>query len=183
MPWSTTPSRKYSPWMRLPISLPCMSVNAVTIVSIVPASTSCRSSSSVSIPRTLPGPPVRGADPSRRSAATCAVSVAGGFTTPGDPLSPLRSCQHSHPCSARHGRDGGANSSRVRASAGLAPADGIEAEGLGQSLALRVHGGGTAGAVVPDGLLRGAVSPVDLEGRRVVRLHVLVGVVGRFEEV
>jgi hypothetical protein len=37
-----------------------MSVNAVTTVSIVPASISLRSSSTVSIPRTVPGPPGRG---------------------------------------------------------------------------------------------------------------------------
>src|SRR2546430_2217866 len=53
MPCAITSSTKYSPWMRFPIRRPCMSVNAVTTVSIVPASISFRSSSTVSIPRTV----------------------------------------------------------------------------------------------------------------------------------
>src|SRR5439155_20745681 len=167
--------------MRLPISRPCMSVNAVTIVSIVPAPISWRRSSSVSIPRTLPGPPVRDPEPSRRSAPTCAVSVAGGFTTPSDPPSRPRSCQLSH--RARCGLGPTRASSNDRKLALLAPAHRIEAERLGQRLALGLRHGRAAGAVAPDGLLRSAVSPVDLERRRVVLFDVLVGVVGSLEKV
>src|ERR687885_222392 len=65
MPCSVISSRKYSTWMRLPNSRPCMSVKAVTTVSIVPASASARSSSSVSIPTLPPGPPGRAASLSR----------------------------------------------------------------------------------------------------------------------
>src|SRR6476469_8434922 len=38
-PWAMTPSRNAWPWTRLPISRPCMSVNATTIVSTVPSRT------------------------------------------------------------------------------------------------------------------------------------------------
>src|ERR671931_2485031 len=55
MPWSTESSRKNSACMRLPISRPCMSVNATTTVSIAPDPTSARSSSSLSTPETLIG--------------------------------------------------------------------------------------------------------------------------------
>src|SRR5215212_8126222 len=43
-PWSMTPLRKASPWTRLPMSRPCMSVMATTIVSIFPSRTDCSSS-------------------------------------------------------------------------------------------------------------------------------------------
>src|SRR5690242_16937377 len=65
MPLSVTSSRKYSTWMRLPNSRPCMSVKAVTTVSIVPASASDRSWASDSIPTAAPGPPGRAACLSR----------------------------------------------------------------------------------------------------------------------
>src|SRR3954447_25350886 len=60
-PCSTTSSRKYSIWMRLPNRRPCMSVNAATTVSIAPDSASPVSSSSESIPAVPPGPPGRSA--------------------------------------------------------------------------------------------------------------------------
>src|SRR5438105_4438566 len=47
--------------MRLPNSRPCMSVNAVTTVSTVPACASLSRSRIESIPATAPGPPGRGA--------------------------------------------------------------------------------------------------------------------------
>src|SRR5918992_5660472 len=47
IPCSSESSRKNSACMRLPISRPCMSVNATTTVSIAPDSTSARSSSLV----------------------------------------------------------------------------------------------------------------------------------------
>src|SRR5438105_11066148 len=47
--------------MRLPNRRPCMSVNAVTTVSIAPAFACSPSSCSESIPATTPGPPGRGA--------------------------------------------------------------------------------------------------------------------------
>src|SRR4051794_25834804 len=65
MPLSVTSSRKYSTWMRLPNSRPCMSVKAATTVSIVPAPASARRSPSVSIPTVAPGPPGRAAGLSR----------------------------------------------------------------------------------------------------------------------
>src|SRR5437764_85502 len=47
--------------IRFPIRRPCMSVKAVTTVSIAPASASSRSSSTESIPEARPGPPGRSA--------------------------------------------------------------------------------------------------------------------------
>src|SRR5262249_17798511 len=47
-------------WIRFPNNRPCMSVKAVTTVSIVPSSASLRRSSTVSMPRSPPGPPGRG---------------------------------------------------------------------------------------------------------------------------
>src|ERR671931_952430 len=52
MPCETDSSRKNSPSTRLPNKRPCMSVKQVTTVSIVPSSTSLRSSSRLSMPRT-----------------------------------------------------------------------------------------------------------------------------------
>src|SRR6266550_4092966 len=43
-PWSMTPFRNASPWTRLPMSRPCMSVIATTIVSIRPSRTQLSSS-------------------------------------------------------------------------------------------------------------------------------------------
>src|SRR4051794_3663004 len=71
MPWLVTSSRKYSPWMRLPMSRPCMSVKAATTVSIVPSAISLSSSSGESMPRRVPGPPGRG--------ASCRGSTAMGY--------------------------------------------------------------------------------------------------------
>src|SRR5581483_6022703 len=59
--------------IRLPKSRPCMSVKALTTVSIVPASASERSSSTLSIPALPPGPP--GRSPMSRSATW--LDVAG----------------------------------------------------------------------------------------------------------
>src|SRR6476469_8154444 len=59
MPWDTTSSRKYSTWMRFPKRRPCMSVNAVTTVSIAPSFASLRRSSRESMPAAPPGPPGR----------------------------------------------------------------------------------------------------------------------------
>src|SRR5215211_8969694 len=59
IPCSVTSSRKYSTWIRFPNSRPCMSVKAVTTVSILPASASLTSSSTDSIPALPPGPPGR----------------------------------------------------------------------------------------------------------------------------
>src|SRR6185436_15005204 len=53
-PCDTTPSRNAWPWTRLPISRPCMSVIAMTIVSMVPSRTSPSSSSNRGC--FLPGP-------------------------------------------------------------------------------------------------------------------------------
>src|SRR3712207_4486560 len=75
MPCSSASSRKYSTWIRLPNSRPCMSVNAVTTVSIVPASASSRRASSVSRPRSPPGPP------GRRSPSPSFLATSG---VPGD---------------------------------------------------------------------------------------------------
>src|SRR6266545_6076818 len=54
MPCDAASSRKNSPSTRLPNRRPCMSVKHVRMVSMVPDSTSPRSSSSVSIPFTVP---------------------------------------------------------------------------------------------------------------------------------
>src|SRR6185369_15908580 len=54
-PWSMTPFRKASPWTRLPMSRPCMSVIATTIVSMRPSRTHCSSSASRGcLPRPCP---------------------------------------------------------------------------------------------------------------------------------
>ena len=50
-PWAMTPSRKAWPWTRLPMSRPCMSVIATTIVSICPSRTISSSSSEAVVPR------------------------------------------------------------------------------------------------------------------------------------
>ena len=85
-PWPTTSSRKYSISIRLPKRRPCMSVKAVTIVSIVPSSPPFFSSSSVSMPRVPPGPPGRGQLP-----------CSSPLTPRTDPISSLHGEQGSDP--------------------------------------------------------------------------------------
>src|SRR3954463_12786208 len=76
--------------MRLPISRPCMSVKAATTVSMVPRATSSSSSSRESIPRTVPGPPGRGARlvVGRGSTAICPFYTGAGGARRLSPVSP-----------------------------------------------------------------------------------------------
>src|SRR3954454_2351910 len=73
--------------MRLPNRRPCMSVNAVTTVSIAPDSASLLSSSSESMPRVPPGPPGRSAlmgylPPTTASALIRELPAAAGRRSP-----------------------------------------------------------------------------------------------------